>query len=269
LCEVNAGSQTVADGIAVGPEAVRGDLRIPRCDFFQLFSECLCVAGRAPPKVPSQNQLGIALKGREAVRITIGRIIVRLHLFFLLGDKAPNLICLKIAYRDTTITSALTEGGSGHKLEIAYHGPEPVIREITGHRGLYVFAHIVGKQERRGLFDGGGIDHLIAYRAFISYGQIIELPTCGKSNKKVAVFAGFKCGICGICGRNLHFDGQVMDEGSRAKSALIFLSWGGWHFLSSRFHHVTVVRSFHLPGLAALAIISSVIFIPFSLPFVL
>jgi hypothetical protein len=75
------------------------------------------------------------------------------------------------------------------------------------------------------------------------------------------------CGICGICRRNLYSVGQT-SKGSRAKTALIFLSWDNLHLTSLLFHQVTIVLSFHL-GFAALAILASVALKPCALAFAL
>src|SRR5580658_10350182 len=84
-----------------------------------------------------------------------------------------------------------------------------------------------------------------------------------------------KCGIAGFAGeiytrsRFVFLVGSQREDGSFAKTDLIILSCRTSHRGSFRFHQVTMLLSFHFPGFAAFATISSVILIRCAFPLAL
>jgi hypothetical protein len=74
-------------------------LEAPCCHSIQLFNEFLRIAGGAPSKVPSQDQLCVPFDCDKAIGIPAQRVTVHIALFFA-PDVAPNFIALNVPHRD-------------------------------------------------------------------------------------------------------------------------------------------------------------------------
>lgn len=96
LCEINASSKAVVNGIHIGLESVRCDLESPLCGFVNFLSEGYRVADCAPSKVPSQNQFFVSLDSNKAIRIPARHVSAGVVLF-LAADESPKFIALDIA----------------------------------------------------------------------------------------------------------------------------------------------------------------------------
>src|SRR5579863_4991211 len=79
---VNARAKVVLDRIRVGVESVRGQLEAAGRRRAQLLHEVVRVPSVAPAQVPSQDELGMALKADEAIGVAGFRV----------GDPSPGLL---------------------------------------------------------------------------------------------------------------------------------------------------------------------------------
>ena len=86
--------------VHVGLESIRGDLKLP-CVASLIFSVKATVSrGCAPSKVPSQNQLRVALDCDEAIGIPAHGIAGYVALF-LASDEAPYFVTLNVLHGET------------------------------------------------------------------------------------------------------------------------------------------------------------------------
>jgi len=83
------------NGVNVGPKSIRGELKAACRRLIQFLSEDFGISRRAPSKMPSENQLCVALDSNKAVGIAALRITREVSPF-LAADKAPQLVTLNL-----------------------------------------------------------------------------------------------------------------------------------------------------------------------------
>lgn len=198
LREVNASTQAHMNGIEVGLEAIRSDLKLSLRGFVDLLGKGHGIPRRAPSKMPGENQFGVSLEGDKAIGVSPERVASRIVLLFA-SDKSPKFVALdigngKIANSPFQKTLALltdqNEQGKNCRVMKARHAlgctdAASLDEKLKGFGCL--LQRRVHTAKRRGVIFGEGLGALAAAKALKAVPLLSKFFTAG-----VAIVAGHR-----------------------------------------------------------------------------